>query len=74
MYFSLDKTIDITTGLYLGLMSVTTMSICKKTSQTLVGSANSGCHLSGISRATVRTGVSCGMVAGALYIYRGLNR
>ena len=74
MYFSLDKTIDITTGLYLGLMSVATMGVCKKTSQTLVNGANSGCHLSGLSRATVKTGVSCGMVAGALYLYRGLRR
>jgi len=74
MYFSLDKAIDITTGVYLGMMSITTMAICNKNSQTLVGGANYGCHLSGLSRVTVRTGVSCGIVTGALYLYRGLYR
>lgn len=72
MNLSLDKVIDLSTGLYLGLMSVSTMGLWKnkQTSHSIGGT----CHLTGCGKTQMRLALGSGMLAGGLYLYRGFRR
>ena len=72
MNLSLDKVIDLSTGLYLGLMSVSTMGLWKNKQH--LQSIGGTCHITGSSKAQMRLTLGSGILAGGLYLYRGLRR
>ena len=69
---SLDRTIDVTTGLYFGLMSISGLMLHRN--QCGTQTSNNGCPISLCSQANLKLALLSGTVASGMYLYRGLRR
>ena len=76
---SLDRTIDVSTGAFVGLLSVSgLMSSYRCPRQSTVcnsseSNAVSQCPISPCSRTNLRLAVSAGFLTSGLYLYRGFR-
>ena len=83
---SLDRTIDLSTGAFVGLLSVSGLMSsyrCPRQTNVCASSSNSSCKqqttnmsncpISPCSRTNLRLAVGAGFVTSGLYLYRGLR-
>ncbi len=74
---SLDRTIDLSTGAFVGLLSVSGLMSSyrcpRPTGSASEETSNSVCPISPCSRTNLRLAVSAGLVTSGLYLYRGIR-
>ena len=80
---SLDRTIDVSTGAFVGLLSVSGLmssyrcpkqtTVCNSSSNSSESNAVSQCPISPCSRTNLKLAVSAGFLTSGLYLYRGFR-
>ena len=80
---SLDRTIDVSTGAFVGLLSVSGLmssykcprqsNVCNSSSNSSTSSDSSQCPVSPCSRTNLRLAVGVGFLTSGLYLYRGFR-
>ena len=78
---SLDRTIDLSTGAFVGFLSVSGLmssyrcprQVNSCTTNSSEQKSESACPVSPCSRTNLRLAVSAGLVTSGLYLYRGIR-